>query len=237
MTPSKFVAYYRVSTASQGRSGLGLDAQREAVRTFLNGGRWALLAEHTEVESGKVDNRPELAKALLACRLTGATLVIAKLDRLSRDAAFLLNLEKAGVEFVAADMPGANRLTVRLMAVIAQEERELISARTKAALAAAKARGIRLGGRRDTLRDGSPNLHTVRSVSHMGTDARQRRADAYAAQVGPMVAAMRQTGCSLRIIAAELASRGIRTARGGAWTAAAVSAVLARTTPTQREPG
>jgi DNA invertase Pin-like site-specific DNA recombinase len=141
----RFVAYYRVSTAKQGRSGLGLDAQREAVRAYLNGGNWTLLAEHTEVESGKVDDRPELTNALHTCRLTGATLVIAKLDRLSRDAHFLLGLEKAGVEFVAVDMPNANRLTVRLMAVIAQEEREMITARTKAALAAAKARGVRLG--------------------------------------------------------------------------------------------
>ena len=146
MTDGRYVAYYRVSTAKQGRSGLGLDAQREAVRGFLNGSNWSLLAEHTEVESGKRDDRPELAIALRTCRLTGASLIIARLDRLSRDAAFLLNLEKAGVEFVAADMPNANRLTVRLMAVIAQEEREMISARTKAALTAAKARGTTLGG-------------------------------------------------------------------------------------------
>src|SRR5690242_3194944 len=159
MAEGRLIAYYRVSTARQGRSGLGLEAQRSAVRVFLNGGHWTLLAEHTEVESGKQDARPELTKALNSCRLTGATLVIAKLDRLSRDAAFLLNLEKSGVEFVAADMPNANRLTVRLMAVIAQEERELISDRTKSALAAAKARGVRLGGRRSTLRDGSPNRH------------------------------------------------------------------------------
>ena len=101
------------------------------MRGFLNGSNWSLLAEHTEVESGKRDDRPELAIALRTCRLTGASLIIARLDRLSRDAAFLLNLEKAGVEFVAADMPNANRLTVRLMAVIAQEEREMISARTR----------------------------------------------------------------------------------------------------------
>src|ERR1700749_1934972 len=140
----RFVAYYRVSTAKQGRSGLGLDAQREAVRGYLNGGNWMLLAERTEVESGKVDDRPELKAAIKTCRLTGATLVIAKLDRLSRDAHFLLGLGKAGVEFVAVDMPNANRLTVRLMAVIAQEEREMIAARTKSALAAARARGKKL---------------------------------------------------------------------------------------------
>jgi DNA invertase Pin-like site-specific DNA recombinase len=226
MAEGKFLAYYRVSTAKQGRSGLGLDAQREAVRAFLNGGNWTLLAEHTEVESGKLDSRPELAKALQACRLTGATLVIAKLDRLSRDAAFLLNLEKAGVEFVAADMPNANRLTVRLMAVIAQEEREMISARTKAALDAAKAKGKRLGGRRDTLRDGTPNLHMV--DHRLGMEARQKRAEAFAAGVGPLVAEMRRAGHSLRQIAAELTQRGIRTSRGGAWTADAVRSVLTR---------
>ena len=135
-------------------------------------GNQTLLSEHTEVESGKLDNRPKLAKALDTCRLTGATLIIAKLDRLSRDAAFLLNLEKAGVEFLAADMPNANRLTVRLMAVIAQEEREMISARTKAALAAAKARGIRLGGRRAMLGDGRTNTHVVNH--RMGTQVSVR---------------------------------------------------------------
>jgi DNA invertase Pin-like site-specific DNA recombinase len=214
----RFVAYYRVSTAKQGRSGLGLDAQREAVRAYLNGGNWTLLAEHTEVESGKVDDRPELTKALQTCRLTGATLVIAKLDRLSRDAHFLLGLEKAGVEFVAVDMPNANRLTVRLMAVIAQEEREMIAARTKAALAAAKVRGVALGGWR-----GGP------VVNHRaGTRALKDRARAFADGVGPMVAEMRKRGLSLRQIAAEMAARDIRTSRGGAWSAHAVRQVVIR---------
>jgi len=131
LKPDRFVAYYRISTAQQGRSGLGLEAQREAVRVFLDGSAGGLAEAFTEVESGKNDDRPQLAKALNACRLTGAVLVIAKLDRLSRDAHFLLGLEKAGVEFVAADRPNANRLTVRLMAVIAQEEREMISARNE----------------------------------------------------------------------------------------------------------
>jgi DNA invertase Pin-like site-specific DNA recombinase len=233
MAEGRYVAYYRVSTAKQGRSGLGLDAQREAVRAFLNGGHWTLLSEHTEVESGKRDDRPELTKALTACRLTGATLIIAKLDRLSRDAAFLLGLEKAGVEFIAADMPNANRLTVRLMAVIAQEEREMISARTKAALAAAKARGVRLGGRRATLRDGRPNGHVV--DNRMGTEARQRRADAFAVSVGPMVAEMRQDGRSLRQIAAEMTLRGVKTANGGRWSADAVRAVLQRLPQCERD--
>lgn len=218
MAHGRFVAYYRVSTAKQGRSGLGLEAQREAVRSYLNGGNWSLLAEHTEAESGKVDDRPELAKALQACRLPGATLVTAKLDRLSRDAHFLLGLEKAGVEFVAVDMPDANRLTVRLMAVIAQEEREMIAARTKAALAAAKARGVLLGGWR-----GGP------SVDHKeGTLALQRQSVAFASRVGPVILEMRGQGWSLRRIADTLEARGIRTARGGAWSADSVKRTLER---------
>jgi DNA invertase Pin-like site-specific DNA recombinase len=146
MPEGRFVSYLRVSTARQGRSGLGLEAQRKAVADYLNGGDWKLLAEVVEVESGKLTDRPKLAEALRLCRVHNATLVIAKLDRLSRDAHFLLGLEKAGVDFVAADMPHANRLTVGIMAMVADEERRAISKRTKEALAAAKARGVRLGG-------------------------------------------------------------------------------------------
>jgi DNA invertase Pin-like site-specific DNA recombinase len=139
----------RVSTQKQGRSGLGLEAQREAVTVFLNGGNWELIREFKEVESGKAeDNRPELAKALHLCKVTGAKLVIAKLDRLSRNAAFLLGLQNAGVPFVAADMPEANEMVVGILAVIAQAERKMISQRTKAALAAAKRRGVKLGAPR-----------------------------------------------------------------------------------------
>ena len=125
-------------------SGLGLEAQRKAVEDFLNGGNWRLMKEFVEVESGKKSDRPQLAKAFQLCRLTGAKLVIAKLDRLSRDAHFLLGLEKAGVEFVAADMPYANRLTVGVMALVADDERRRISEHTKDALAAAKRRGVKL---------------------------------------------------------------------------------------------
>src|SRR3954471_9889154 len=148
----RYVSYLRVSTDRQGRSGLGLEAQRAAVAAYLDGGNWSLLSEFVEVESGKRDtNRPELAKALHLAKITGAVLLIAKLDRLSRDAHFLLGLEKAGVDFVAVDMPAANRLTVGIMAMVADEERRAISARTKAALAAAKARGRQLGGDRGNL--------------------------------------------------------------------------------------
>src|SRR5919107_1275137 len=145
MAQGRFVSYLRVSTDRQGRSGLGLEAQRKAVEDFLNGGRWDLIAEFVEIESGKRDDRPKLADAMARCRLHNATLVIAKLDRLSRDAHFLLGLQKAGVRFVAADMPEANEMVVGIMAVVAQAERKMISERTKAAMAAAKARGKRLG--------------------------------------------------------------------------------------------
>ena len=138
MAEGKWVSYLRVSTDRQGRSGLGLEGQRAAVADFLNGGEWQLAREFVEVESGKRSDRPILADALKACRLYGAKLIIAKIDRLSRDAHFLLGLEKAGVHFVAADMPNANRLTVGIMAMIAEEERRMISRRTKEALAAAK---------------------------------------------------------------------------------------------------
>ena len=219
---ARFVGYYRVSTAQQGRSGLGLGAQREAVRVFLAGRADELAEAFTEIESGKNADRPQLARALDVCRLTGGVLVIAKLDRLSRDAHFLLGLEKAGVEFVAADMPNANRLTVRLMAVIAQEEREMISARTKAALAAAKARGKKLGGNR-----GGPKVDSAQ-----GRAARSRMADDYARQVGPTAleawrAADSPKG-SYGQAAAALTARGIRTPRGGKWTRAAVRTLIQR---------
>jgi DNA invertase Pin-like site-specific DNA recombinase len=219
MARGQFVGYYRVSTPKQGRSGLGLEAQRSAVQSYLNGGRWTLLAEFTEIESGKRSDRPELARALEMCRLTGAKLVIAKLDRLSRDAHFLLGLQRADVGFVAADMPEANELTVGIMAVVAQAERKAISTRTRDALAAAKARGQTLGGYK-----GGPPPDWL-----MGVTAKIANADAFAARVAPTLAEMRERGLSLRRMAAELMNRSIRTSRGGTdWTATSVRRVLAR---------
>jgi DNA invertase Pin-like site-specific DNA recombinase len=221
MASGRFIAYYRVSTDKQGQSGLGLEAQRAAVMAYLNGGNWMLLEEFTEVESGKrADNRPQLAEAMHQARLTGATLVIAKLGRLSRDAAFLLSLRDAGVDFVAADMPNANRLTVGIMALVAEQEREMISARTKAALAAAKARGVKLGGDRG----GRAPVDAAAKAA----EARRKAADEFASNVAPMMREMREIGASLHQIAATMASKGIRTPRGGAWTATAVKNVLAR---------
>ncbi len=146
MPNGKFVSYLRVSTARQGISGLGLEAQRASVTGYLNGGDWTLVREVLEVESGKRNDRPALADALKLCRKHKATLVIAKLDRLARNVAFISNLMESGAEFVAVDMPQANRFVVHIMAAVAEQEAEAISKRTKAALQAAKERGKKLGG-------------------------------------------------------------------------------------------
>jgi len=219
MAEGRFVSYYRVSTEKQGRSGLGLEGQKADVMRYLNGGNWKLVDEFTEVESGKDDdNRPQLQAAFKACRLKKATLLIAKLDRLSRDAYFLLGLQKAGVDFVCADMPDANKMTVGIMSIVAQNEREQISARTKTALAAAKARGVALGGYR-----GGPVVD-----GRLGAQANRDKADAYAKDVLPTITKLRDDGLSLRQIAARLTEDGIQTARGGQWSAMAVHNVLAR---------
>src|SRR5215470_13792008 len=160
----KFVSYCRVSTAKQGRSGLGLEAQRAAINDFLNGGQWKLIAEYVEVETGKNDDRPELRKALHQAKVTGATLVIAKLDRLSRNLRFIAELQESRVKFVCADMPDANELTIHIFASLAQHERKVISERTRRALQAAKKRGAVLGnpnGARALLRAGKGNKAAV----------------------------------------------------------------------------
>jgi len=241
MAEGKWISYLRVSTDRQGRSGLGLEAQRAAVDDFLNGGRWKLIKEYVEVESGKRSDRPKLAEAVQACRVHGAKLVIAKLDRLSRDAHFLLGLEKAGVDFVAADMPNANRLTVGIMAMVAEEERRMISKRTKDALAAAKRRGVKLGGRRRKIigedAKGKPIYGKVASGSDAAraaaVRAAQERAEGRAADLAPTIKALQAAGAtSLRAIAAGLNDQGIPTARGdGEWTATQVMRVLERLDP------
>jgi DNA invertase Pin-like site-specific DNA recombinase len=213
----KFVAYFRVSTDKQGKSGLGLEAQRKSVLDYLDGGRWSLVAEFTEIESGKRNDRPELEKALAACKKQKAKLVIAKLDRLSRNLAFIAALMDSGVEFVAVDNPHANKLTVHILAAVAQHEREIISARTSAALAAAKARGKRLG---------NPRLSEARRHAAM---ANKERADRYSANVLPVIREIQRSGIkSLRGVARALAARGTRTSRGGAWSPVQVSAILKR---------
>jgi DNA invertase Pin-like site-specific DNA recombinase len=223
MAQGTFVAYYRVSTARQGRSGLGLEAQRRAVTDFLNGGSWELLAEFVEVESGKADDRPQLEQALATCELSGATLVVAKLDRLSRNLAFLAKLQESGARFVAADMPEANELTIHIMAAVAQAERKAISTRTKEALAAAKARGVRLGGNRG-------NLDDLRKGPTRSAEVRSRQAAERALKVRRQIEVITLGGNapSLRQIAAALNERGITAPRGGKWHAAQVKAVLQR---------
>src|SRR4051812_2881620 len=222
MASGKWVAYYRVSTQKQGASGLGLDAQREAVAGYLDGGNWQLAAEFTEVESGKRNDRPELAKALATCRRIGATLVIAKLDRPARNVAFVSNLMEAGVEFVAVDFPQANRLTIHILAAVAEHEREMISVRTKAALAAAKVRGVKLG--HDNLTDEIRAKGTA-----AGVVVRQAKAKARSADLWPLIEKLRAEGrTSLRAIAKGLDEQGVAAPRGGTWSPMAVKAVLER---------
>lgn len=221
---SKFVAYYRVSTARQGRSGLGLDAQRQAVAEYLNGGKRALLREFTEIESGKLNARPELEQALRLCKVTGATLVIAKLDRLSRNAAFLLTLRDSGVQFIAADIPDANALTVGILALIAQHEREAISRRTREALAAARRRGIKLGNP-----NGAKALRRARKGNRAALVAIRQQADAHAARLRPVLEDLRAKGVgTLAGIAAALNAGEMRTPRGATWHPSSVRNLLAR---------
>ena len=230
-----FVAYYRVSTAKQGASRLGVEAQQAAVASFIasKGADAKLLASYTEVESGKRDDRPELAKAMDHARLTGATLLIAKLDRLSRDAHFLIGLQKAGVSFVAADMPEANALTVGIMALVAQQEREAISARTKSALAQAKFR-VALAGQKkhpEVKRLGNPNgaAHLRQYGGKAGVAAIKANADKRAAGLAATIDAIKGEGVtSARGIAKALNERGIVTARGGQWSASTVIDVITR---------
>jgi DNA invertase Pin-like site-specific DNA recombinase len=218
VSEGRFVAYYRVSTQSQGRSGLGLAAQQKAVRDFLDGGHWKLIAEFTEVESGKRFDRPKLAEAMRVAKRHKATLVIAKLDRLARSVAFISDIMEGDVEFVAVDMPMANRLTVHILAAVAEHEREMISQRTKSALAAAKARGTLLGNR--------TNLEVAQLKSRA---ARSNASAQFVQNVIPVIGQIQATGLtSLRDIAGALNARGVRSARGGEWQPTQVKRVLVR---------
>jgi len=225
MAEGQFVAYFRVSTDKQGRSGLGLEAQEAAVMGWLNGGNWQLVGRFVEQESGKRhDNRPQLKAALDLCRRAKATLVIAKLDRLTRNAAFLGNLLESGVKFVAVDNANATPLTIRILAAVAQEEREQISKRTKAALAAKKARGATLGF-------ANPNRAGMSS-----SDAARIRgariiqdADRFAANIYPVIESIKAAGVlTLTGIANALNARGIAPARGTKWHPSSVRNMAAR---------
>ena len=208
----RFIAYYRVSTAQQGKSGLGLEAQKAAVQAFLNGGKWELLGEFTEVESGKRTNRPQLQAALAMCKKQKATLVIAKLDRLARNLHFISGLMESKIDFVAADMPSANRMTVQIMAVFAEEEARAISARTKAALASAKARGVTLG----------------KNGAVLGAKNHAKAMDT-ADSLRSVVAELKADGFKTPATIAEaLNKRGIATPRGKQWHRTSVIRLLSR---------
>ncbi len=212
MAEQRFIAYYRVSTDRQGRSGLGLDAQRESVGQFLAGRAATVIAEFVEIESGGKSDRPKLRDALDACQREKATLLIAKLDRLARSVAFIANLMEAGTEFVAVDNPHASRLMLHMLAAFSEHERQLIRERTKAALAAAKARGVRLGAN-----------GTVLAARH--------RADAtqFAFQVQEnVVSAIGSGACTTREIADHLNFSGLPSRQGGHWHPSSVSRVLRR---------
>lgn len=211
---AKFIAYYRVSTDRQGKSGLGLEAQQQAVTEYLNSAGGRLIDSYTEIESGKRNQRPQLATALNACRKQKATLIIAKLDRLARNVYFISGLMESGVDFIATDNPHANRLMIHLLAAFAEHEREQISQRTKDALAAAKRRGVILG------RNGKEVL----------APANRQKADLFAAELAPTIEEIKAAGINtVRAIAAELNRRAIPTARPGAlWHRSNTHALLRR---------
>jgi DNA invertase Pin-like site-specific DNA recombinase len=214
---SRFVVYYRVSTQKQGRSGLGLEAQQASVLEYLQRVGGAELAALTEVESGRKNDRPKLQAAILRCKQSNATLLVAKLDRLSRNAAFLMNLKDSGVQFEALDIPGANTMTVGVLALVAQHEAEAISKRTRDALAARRARGLPLGTPRDL------SAHQKRA-SRLGNSANSAKALDRVKLIAPAVEQAQAEGhTSLRQIAAYLNAQTITTPRGKQWTATAVA--------------
>jgi DNA invertase Pin-like site-specific DNA recombinase len=222
----KFIAYYRVSTARQGKSGLGLEGQRAAVATYLNGGSWRIVAEFTEVESGKrAVDRPELDKALAAARLHRAAVVVSKVDRLTRSVSFLSRLLEAGVDVRFADLPqiegATGRFLLQQMVAVAELEAGMISARTKAALQAAKRRGQQLGGDRGVKPSSKVRAKALAAI--------ETRVAARASDLRPVIAELQASGAaSLRQLAAGLNARGIETARGGQWSAVQVQRLLER---------
>ena len=220
----KLIAYYRVSTTKQGASGLGLEGQEAAVAEYARATGGSVLRAYTEVETGKRADRPELARALADCKRSKAVLVIAKLDRLARNVHFLSGLMEAGVEFICCDMPAANRLTLHIMAAVAEDEAKRISERTKAALAAYKARGGVLGAARSgayRLKGGA----NPKAAKRAGEVARERAAAAYE-DLAPPIAAMRVEGLSLRQIAGRLNQEGHMTRRGKQWNQVQILRIL-----------
>lgn len=221
MAHDQFVTYYRVSTQRQGASGLGLDAQRQGVTQYLSGRAKTVLAEFVEIETGKganaLEKRPELRKALELCRRSGATLLIAKLDRLARNVHFVSGLIETGVDFIAADMPNANKVMIQMHAVMSEWERDQISERTKAALAAAKARGVVLGA------TGLSNLRR-----HV--EERQEAARVFRERLKPVLEGFVSQGLSRRAMVERLNGLGITAPRGGAWSLGQIQRLMTATT-------
>jgi len=219
MSNGKFIAYYRVSTQKQGQSGLGLDAQKQAVMNFLNGGQWELVQEFTEIETGKgadaLDKRPQLKAAIDAAKRQKATLIIAKLDRLARNVHFVSGLMETKVKFVACDMPEANELTIHIMAAFAEHEAKRISQRTKDALAVAKARGIVLGAA------GAKNLKP-------NIEQRQQAASEFASKLKGIIEGMTARGLTQRAMCEELNILGVKTTKGGEWSLVQLQRVMVR---------
>lgn len=207
----KYVSYYRVSTSRQGDSGLGLEAQRQAVLTYLNGGEWEIIEEFVEIESGKRNDRPKLAEAIAACKKHKATLIIAKLDRLARNVHFISGLMESGVEFIAVDTPFANRLMLHLLAAFAEHEREMISQRTKSALAVAKAKGTRLG------------VNGKKLAEQHKAEARQRDQQFY-----PLISNLMHECRSYTTTAERMNEMGIATPCGGRWYGSSIRNVCLR---------
>ncbi len=219
MANGKFIAYYRVSTTKQGQSGLGLEAQQASVAAYLNGGQWEMIGAFQEVETGKgadaLAKRPQLRAALDACRKQGATLIIAKLDRLARNVHFVSGLMESKVKFMACDMPEANELTIHIMAAFAEHEAKRISQRTKDALAIAKARGVVLG------KAGAANLRP-------NIEVRKSAAIIFANKLRSTFEGMKARGVSQRGMVTELNSIGVPAPNGGAWHLSQVQRVIGR---------
>jgi len=213
---TRYIAYYRVSTERQGRAGLGMEAQQRAVAAFLQERDGELIAEFTEVESGRRNDRPQLHAALQACKKQKAQLVIAKLDRLARNVAFISGMMEAETAFVAVDMPQANRFMLHIIAAVAEYERELISQRIIEAMAVAKIRGVKMGNPRP-----APSLARGRETIAV-------RLEAHRQLMQPLIVPLRESGLSLRAVAGELNRRGIKTVWGRQWAAATVNGMLKR---------
>ncbi|HEV8066560.1 MAG TPA: recombinase family protein [Planctomycetaceae bacterium] len=226
----KIIAYYRVSTKQQGKSGLGLEGQQSALQQFAQSNKATIVATYQEIESGKRSDRPELAKAISHAKRSKAVLVVAKLDRLSRNVAFLSRLMESGVEFTAVDNPHANRFSVHILSCVAEFEAQQISDRTKMALQAAKVRGVKLGSARPGHWDGreQQRLAGTRKASAVAAQVHRQSADDAYGDLYATMKELRASGQTFRQIASQLNQQGHSTRNGKEWNASQVLRVLRR---------